>query len=105
MVDGIVGFADRTVAVFQGAFDAAVAIWGKLPAAIGDFAFQAANGLIEGVEAMLNGVVTRINRFVETLNGALAALPDWVTGGDPSRTVSSFIRPLSPRNPRVVHRR
>jgi hypothetical protein len=57
-----------------------VAIWGSLPGAIGDFAFQAANGLISGVEAMLNGVVTRINSFIETLNAALALLPEWATG-------------------------
>ena len=38
-----------------------MAIWGSLPGAIGDFGCQAANGLIGGVEAMLNGVVTRIN--------------------------------------------
>jgi hypothetical protein len=57
-----------------------VAIWGSLPGAIGDFAFQAANGLIAGVEAMLNGVVTRINGFIEGLNAALALLPEWATG-------------------------
>ena len=79
-VTGIVGFGDRTVAVFQGAYDGAVAIWGSLPGAIGDFAFQAANGLISGVEAMLNGVVTRINGFIEALNAALALLPEWATG-------------------------
>ena len=73
---GVVSFGDRTIAVFQGAYDGAVAIWGSLPGAIGDFAFQAANGLISGVEAMLNGVVTRINSFIETLNAALALLPD-----------------------------
>jgi hypothetical protein len=43
---GRVSFGDRTAAIFQGAYDAAVAIWGSLPGAIGDFAFQAANGLI-----------------------------------------------------------
>jgi hypothetical protein len=79
-IAGVVGFGDRTVAIFQGAYDAAVAIWGSLPGAIGDFAFQAANGLISGVEAMLNGVVTRINSFIETLNAALALLPEWATG-------------------------
>ncbi len=79
-VTGVVRFGDSTVAVFQGAYDGAVAIWGSLPGAIGDFAFQAANGLISGVEAMLNGVVTRINGFVEALNGALALLPEWATG-------------------------
>lgn len=71
---------DRTAAIFQGAYDAAVAIWGSLPGAIGDFAFQAANELISGVEAMLHGVVTRINSFIETLNAALALLTEWATG-------------------------
>ncbi|WP_439527830.1 phage tail tape measure C-terminal domain-containing protein [Pannonibacter sp.] len=79
-IAGVVSFGDRTSAVFQGAYDAAVAIWSRLPGAIGDFAYQAANGLISGVEAMLNGVVTRINSFIETLNAALALLPDWAIG-------------------------
>lgn len=79
-IAGVVSFGERTAAIFQGAYDAAVAIWGSLPGAIGDFAFQAANGLISGVEAMLNGVVTRINSFIEALNAALALLPEWATG-------------------------
>jgi len=76
----VVGFGNSATGVFQGAFDAVKAIWSALPAAIGDFAFQAANGLISGVEAMLNGVVTRINTFIGGLNAALAMLPDWATG-------------------------
>ncbi|MBC7284200.1 phage tail tape measure C-terminal domain-containing protein [Hoeflea sp.] len=79
-IGGVVSFGDRTAAIFQGAYDAAVAIWGSLPGAIGDFAFQAANGLISGVEAMLNGVVTRINNFINGLNAALDLLPDWAVG-------------------------
>lgn len=79
-IAGVVSFGDRTAAIFQGAYGAAVAIWGCLPGAIGDFAFQAANGLISGVEAMLNGVVTRINSFINGLNAALALLPEWATG-------------------------
>ena len=79
-IAGVVSFGDRTAAIFQGAYDAAVAIWGSLPSAIGDFAFQAANGLISGVEAMLNCVVTRINTFINGLNAALALLPEWATG-------------------------
>lgn len=81
-ITGVVSFADRTAAVFQGAYDAAVTIWKRLPGAIGDFAFQAANGLISGIEAMLNGVTTRINSFITTLNAALALLPDWAVGKD-----------------------
>jgi hypothetical protein len=80
MLAGVMSFGDRTAAVFQGAYDAAVAIWKNLPAAIGDFAFQAANGLISGVEAMLNGVVARINRFIAALNEALDLLPEWAVG-------------------------
>ena len=76
----VVGFGNSSAGVFQGAYDAMKAIWGALPSAIGDFAFQAANGLISGVEAMLNGVVTRINTFISGLNAALDMLPDWATG-------------------------
>jgi hypothetical protein len=79
-IAGVVSFGDRTAAVFQGAYDAAVAIWRNLPGAIGDFAFQAANGLIGGIEAMLNGVVTRINGFINGLNAALELLPAWAVG-------------------------
>ncbi len=79
-ITGVVSFGDRVIAVFQGAYDGAVAIWGSLPGAIGDFAFQAANGLIGGVEAMLNGVVSRINSFISGLNAALDLLPDWAVG-------------------------
>lgn len=79
-VGAVVAFGDRAIAVFTGAYEAIKAIWGKLPAAIADFAYQAANGLIGGVEAMLNAVVNRINSFIETLNAALALLPEWATG-------------------------
>jgi hypothetical protein len=78
--DAVVGWGNSAVGTFQGAFDAVRATWGMLPRAIGDFVFQAANGLIGGVESMLNAVVTRINAFIETLNSALARLPDWATG-------------------------
>ena len=76
----VVGFGNSATGVFQGAFDAVKAIWAALPSAIADFAFQAANGLIGGVEAMLNGVVTRINTFISGLNAALDMLPDWAIG-------------------------
>ena len=76
----VVGWGNSAVGTFQGAFDGVKAIWGALPQAIGDFAYQAANGLIGGVESMLNAVVTRINSFIEGLNAALALLPDWATG-------------------------
>jgi hypothetical protein len=78
VVEGVVAFGDRTAAIFQGAYDAAVAIWGSLPGAIGDFAFQAANGLIAGVEAMLNSVISRINSLIERLNSTRNYLLEWL---------------------------
>lgn len=80
VVGGAVTAVDRIVAVWQGGFDAIKAIWSMLPAAIGDMAFKAANALIAGVEAMLNGVVTRINRFIAGINSALSMLPEWAVG-------------------------
>lgn len=85
IVSGTVTAVDRTVAVWSGAFESVKAIWGRLPGAIGDFAFQAANGLISGIEAMLNGVVTRINSFIAAINGALEMLPDWAVGNGGAR--------------------
>lgn len=79
-LEAVTSFGNAAAGIFQGAYDAVKAIWGQLPGTIGDFAFQAANGLIGGVEAMLNGVVTRINTFITGLNAALALLPDWAVG-------------------------
>ena len=79
-LSAVVGWGNSAVGTFQGAFDGVKAIWGALPQAVGDFAYRAANGLIGGVESMLNAVVTRINGFIEGLNAALALLPDWATG-------------------------
>ena len=73
-IESVVGFGNTATNTFEGAFEAIKAIWGLLPAAIGDLAFQAANSLIEGVESMLNGVVARINGFIEGINSGLEAL-------------------------------
>ena len=73
-IESVVGFGNAAANTFEGAFEAIKAIWGLLPAAIGDLAFQAANSLIEGVESMLNGVVARINGFIEGINSGLEAL-------------------------------
>ncbi|MCL7465530.1 phage tail tape measure protein [Phaeovulum sp. NW3] len=70
----VVGFGNATLNTFQGALDAIKVLWGALPGAIGDFAFQAANTLIAGVEAMLNGVGRRINGFLAGLNAGLEVL-------------------------------
>ncbi|WP_163026047.1 hypothetical protein [Chachezhania antarctica] len=79
-----VDFGNRYVGVYRGAFAAIKAIWSALPGAIGDLAYQAAQSMVDGVESMLNAVVKRINDFIEGINGALALLPEWATGGNVS---------------------
>ncbi|MET4127997.1 phage tail tape measure C-terminal domain-containing protein [Roseovarius sp. MBR-6] len=73
-IESVVAFGNTAANTFEGAFEAVKAIWGLLPAAIGDLAFQAANSLVDGVEAMLNGVVSRINGFIGGINQGLEAL-------------------------------
>ena len=73
-VAALVAFANGAVNTFEGSFKAIVAIWGLLPAAMGDLAIQAANALIAGVEAMLNASVRGMNRLLETLNRGFEAL-------------------------------
>ncbi|CTQ34411.1 phage tail tape measure protein, lambda family [Jannaschia rubra] len=73
-IESVVAFGNTAANTFEGAYEAIKAIWGMLPAAIGDLAFQAANSLIDGVEAMLNGVVSRINIFIGGINQGLEAL-------------------------------
>ena len=73
-VPALVAFANGAVNTFQGAFRAVVAIWGLLPAAIGDLALQAANALIAAVEAMLNVSVRGMNSLLEALNVGLDTL-------------------------------
>jgi tape measure domain-containing protein len=76
----VVNFGNRAIGVMSGALAAIKSIWGSLPGSIADFAYQAANGLISGVESMLNAVVARINMFINGMNAALALLPEWATG-------------------------
>jgi hypothetical protein len=72
-IESVVGFGNTAANTFEGAYEAIKAIWGLLPAAIGDLAFQAANSLVDGVEAMLNGVVSRINGFIGGINQGLGS--------------------------------
>lgn len=73
-LEAVVGFGNGVLNTFEGAFSAVQVLWGALPGVIGDFAFQAANALIAGVEAMLNGVGQRINGFLDGINTGLEAL-------------------------------
>ena len=70
----VVGFGNATLNTFQGALEAVKVLWSALPATIGEFAYSAANALIGGVEAMLNGVAGRIDGFLAGINAGLEVL-------------------------------
>jgi hypothetical protein len=80
--DAVVGWGNSTVGTFQGAFDAVKTIWGSLPSVIGDLVFSTANRMIEGVEAMLNGAILRIDAFTGKIRDALASVGIETTFGE-----------------------
>ncbi|MGB3898194.1 MAG: phage tail tape-measure protein [Mesorhizobium sp.] len=63
------------IGAFVGAFAAIKATWSALPAAIGDFVISAANGVIGGVESMINKVAGLIDSFIAKINSAMKSLP------------------------------
>ena len=73
-LEAVVGFGNAVLNTFQGAFEAVKVLWAALPGAIGEFTYDAANALIGGVEAMLNGVAARIDSFLGGINAGLEAL-------------------------------
>lgn len=56
---------------FVAAFDAVSVAWSQLPAVLGDAVFSAANGVIAGVELMINKVITALNGFIQRANSLL----------------------------------
>jgi hypothetical protein len=65
------------IGTFVGGFEGIKAVWGELPAAIGDIAISTANSVIGGIESMLNTATTKINEWIRGINDKLSILPDW----------------------------
>ena len=73
-IESIVGFGNAAANTFEGALLAVRKIWSRLPAVIGDLVFSAANRMLDGIEAMLNGAIRRIDAFTGRIREALAAV-------------------------------
>jgi hypothetical protein len=73
-IESVVGFGNTTANTFEGALLAVREIWSRLPAVIGDLVFSAANRMLDGIEAMLNGAIARIDAFTGRIRDALAAV-------------------------------
>lgn len=73
-IESVVGFGNATANTFVGALLAIKEIWSRLPAVIGDLVYRAANRMLQGMEAMLNGAIGRIDAFTGKIREALAAI-------------------------------
>ena len=81
-IESVVGFGNTTANTFQGALLAIKEIWSRLPDVIGDLVFSAANRMLGGIEAMLNGAIHRIDAFTGKLRDALATVGIETTFGE-----------------------
>jgi hypothetical protein len=81
-IESVIGFGNTTANTFEGALLAVREIWSRLPAVIGDLVFSAANRMLDGIEAMLNGAVARIDAFTGRIRDALAAVGIETTFGE-----------------------
>ncbi|MBO6882682.1 MAG: phage tail tape measure protein [Marivita sp.] len=73
-IESVVSFGNTTANTFEGALLAVREIWSRLPDVIGDLVFSAANRMLDGIEAMLNGAIRRIDAFTGRIRDALAAV-------------------------------
>ena len=81
-IESVVAFGNTTANTFEGALLAVREIWSRLPDVIGDLVFSAANRMLDGIEAMLNGAIARIDAFTGKIRDALAAVGIETTFGE-----------------------
>jgi hypothetical protein len=81
-IDRVVDFGNAAANTFEGALLAVREIWSRLPAVIGDLVYAAANRMLDGIEAMLNGAIARIDAFTGKIRDALAAVGIETTFGE-----------------------
>lgn len=74
MIQSMVDFGNTAVNTFEGAYEAIKAVWGLLPAAIGEIVINAANNVITGVNDMIAKAIQPINDFIASVNSGLAAM-------------------------------
>ena len=81
-IESVAAFGNTTANTFEGALLAVREIWSRLPDVIGDLVFSAANRMLHGIEAMLNGAIRRIDAFTGRIRDALAAVGIETTFGE-----------------------
>lgn len=69
------------IGAFVGAFEAVKAVWGQLPAAMGDVVYSAAQNAINGIIYLIRESQVQINDFLSDLDGLMAKLKSPVRFG------------------------
>jgi hypothetical protein len=77
VIDGATGLANTLVNTMEGAVSAVTVVWQNLPHLLGSAVFGAANAVQQGIGAMLNRSIDRLNGFVTRVNSITEHLPDW----------------------------
>lgn len=70
----IKGIGNTIIGSFVGSYDAIVGVWGKLPAAIGDVVYSAAQNSIDGIIYLIREAQVQMNDFLTDLDGLMVKL-------------------------------
>ncbi len=63
IVDRLAGFSNSVIGTFVGTYEAIIAAWNQLPAAMEALAVRASNALVERMGSAINGIIAAINRI------------------------------------------
>jgi hypothetical protein len=64
----IKNFGNTLIGTFAGAFDAMKAVWSTLPAVLGDIVYSAANGVLDGINWLINAAIDKFNDLRRMVN-------------------------------------
>jgi hypothetical protein len=62
---------DTTINGFEFGYRAILETWSQLPSGLGDLVFQAAQSVLDGINAMMARTRQSLNAFIETVNGTV----------------------------------
>lgn len=74
------GIGNSIIGAFVGSYQAIIAVWGQLPAALGDLMYQGAQNAINGVIYMVRNVQIAINTFLADIDKGLVSIGAKATG-------------------------
>ncbi|MDP7151169.1 MAG: phage tail tape measure C-terminal domain-containing protein [Paracoccaceae bacterium] len=77
VIDGATDLANTLVNTMQGTVKSIAVIWQDLPRLLGSAIYAGVNAVQQGLGAMLNWSIDKLNGFLARVNGVTDKLPDW----------------------------